>query len=134
MPPRAAKDAQMRVAQEIAWQPANGKSFKLPILVTPRLEAWRQLGLLIIGQNSNDRDKGVRKFRIVFVVLISKRNDEVAIARIAGFTQAGRDLGSGTIDDLRVERHVIVGKIDILDALRGMRSKKKREQGAESAE
>jgi hypothetical protein len=52
-------------------------------------------------------------FRVVSAVLVSKRNDEIAIARIIALTKAGRDLGFDTIYDLRVEGHIIVRKIDI---------------------
>jgi hypothetical protein len=73
-------------------------------------------------------------FRVVPAIFVSKRNDEIAIARTPALTKAGRDFGFDTINDLRVERDVIAGKIDILlDCLRGMRSKKKREQGEEPA-
>ena len=77
------------------------------------LEARRQFGLLIIRQHSDDRDKRVRMFRVVPAVFVSKRNDEIAIARIIALTKAGRDFGFDTIYDLRVEGHIIVRKIDI---------------------
>jgi hypothetical protein len=50
---------------------------------------------------------------VVPAVFVSKRNDEIPIARIIAFTKAGRDFGFDTIYDLRVERHIIVRKIDI---------------------
>ena len=44
---RAVKDAQMRIAEEIARQPADGKRFKFPILVLFAFAARRQFcGLL----------------------------------------------------------------------------------------
>ncbi len=97
----------MRVAQEIARQPANGKGLKLSVLVFPCGEARRQLGLLIIRQDANDRNKRMRKFRIVAGVLIGKRNDKTAIVRIGAFTQASRDFGFDAIYDLRVQRQII---------------------------
>ena len=78
------------------------------------LETRRQLGLLVIRKHSNDRDKRVRKFRVIPLVLISKRNDEIAIARISALTKASRDFGFDTIYDLSVEGHIIIRKIDIL--------------------
>src|SRR3984893_11627007 len=67
---RAVKDAQMGIAQEIVRQPANRKRFKFPIPIPSQFETRRQLGLLIIGKNSNDRDKRVRKFRVIPAVLV----------------------------------------------------------------
>ena len=55
----------------------------------------------------------MRKFRVISAVLVSKRNDEIPIARIIAFTKAARDFGFDTIYDLRVERHIVVRKIDI---------------------
>jgi hypothetical protein len=55
----------------------------------------------------------VREFRVVPAVLVGKRKDEIPIARITALTKAGRDFGFDTIHDLRVERHIIVRKIDI---------------------
>jgi len=69
--------------------------------------------LLIIRQHSDDRDKRVRMFRVIPAVFVSKRNDEIPIARIIALTKAGRDFGFDTIYDLRVEGHIIVRKIDI---------------------
>lgn len=73
-------------------------------------------------------------FRVVPAVFVSKRNDEITIARARGLAQATRDLGFDAIYDLIVERDIIAGKIDISrDCLRDMRSKKKREQSEEPA-
>ena len=110
---RAIEDAQMGIAHEIMRKPADGEGFKLPILVLSHLEASRQFGLLVISQHSDDRDKRVRMFRVVPAVLVSKRNDEIPIARIISFTKAARDFGFDTIYDLPVERHIVVRKIDI---------------------
>ena len=52
-------------------------------------------------------------FRVVPAVFVSKRNDEIPIARVTALTKAGRDFGFDTIYDLRVERHIVVRKIDI---------------------
>ena len=92
----------MGIAHEIVRKPADGESFKLPVLVLSRLEARRQFGLLIIRQHSDDREKRVRMFRVVPAVFVSKRNDEIPIARITALTKAGRDSGFDTIYDLRV--------------------------------
>ena len=47
-------------------------------------------------------------FRVVPAVFVSKRNDEIPIARIIALTKAGRDFGFDTINDLGVKRHVVV--------------------------
>ncbi len=57
-------------------------------------------------------------FRVVPAVFVSKRNDEIPIARITALTKAGRDFGFDTIYDLRVEGRIVVRKIDILPARR----------------
>ena len=69
----------------------------------------------------------MRKFRVIPAVLVSKRNDEIPLARVTALTKAGRDFGFDTIYDLRVEGHIIVRKIDISAcATRGnQRSKRK---------
>src|ERR1043166_6143693 len=70
--------------------------------------------------------------RMIPAVLVSERNDEVAIARAPGLAQASRDLGFDTIYDLIVERDIIAGKIDSpRDCLRHVRSKKEGEQREE---
>src|ERR1700730_1973218 len=126
---RAVKDAQMGIAQEIVRQPADGKRFKFPIPISSKFETRRQLGLLIIRKDSNDRDKRVRKFRVIPAVLVSKRNDEISLARVTALTQAGRDFGFDTIYDLRVEGHIIVRKINI--CLRDDGQSKKYDEGSE---
>ena len=72
-------------------------------------------------------------FRMVPAVLVSKRNDEIPIARIIAFTKAARDFGFDTIYDLRVERHIVVRKIDIpleQTCLRDYWPTKKQEEGS----
>lgn len=98
----------MRITHEIARQPADGKGLKLPILVGSLLQARRQLGLLIVRKDSNDRDKRVGKFRVVPAVLVRKRNDEIAIVGIRALAQAGRDLGFDPIYNLRVKRVIVM--------------------------
>src|SRR6266576_1990459 len=83
----------------------------------------------MIGKNSNDRDKRVRKFRVVPAILVSKRNDEIPLARVTALTKAGRDFGFDTIYDLRVEGHIIVRKIHI--CLRDDGQSKKYDEGSE---
>ena len=46
-------------------------------------------------------------FRVIPAILVSKRNDEIAIARTIALTKAGRDSGFDTIYDLGVKRHVV---------------------------
>ena len=43
---RAVKDAQMRIAEEIVRQPADGKRFEFPILVLSRWQPRSQFGLV----------------------------------------------------------------------------------------
>ena len=90
----------MGIAHEIVWQPADGEGFKFPILVPSRFEARRQFGLLVVRKHSDDRDKRVRMFRVIPAVLVSERNDEIAIARTVALTKAGRDSGFDTIYNL----------------------------------
>jgi hypothetical protein len=45
--------------------------------------------------------------------LVSKRNDEIPLARVTALTKASRDFGFDAIYDLRVEGHIIVRKIHI---------------------
>jgi len=71
----------------------------------------------------------VRKFRVIPAVLVSKRNDEISLARVTALTQAGRDFGFDTIYDLRVEGHIIVRKINI--CLRDDGQSKKYDEGSE---
>ena len=54
------------------------------------------------------RDERVRMFRVIPAVLVSERNDEIAISRTIALTKAGRDSGFDTIYDLGVKRHVVV--------------------------
>jgi hypothetical protein len=71
-------------------------------------------------------------FRVIPAVFVSKRNDEIPIARIIALTKAGRDFGFDTIYDLRVEGHIIVRKIDIprgRACLRDYWPTKKQEEG-----
>ena len=55
----------------------------------------------------------MREFRIIPVIFVRKRNDEIAITSIRAFTKATRDFGFDSIYDLLVERHIVVRKIDI---------------------
>jgi hypothetical protein len=71
----------------------------------------------------------VRKFRVIPAVLVSKRNDEIPLARVTALTKAGRDFGFDTIYDLRVEGHSIVRKIYI--CLRDDGQSKKYDEGSE---
>jgi hypothetical protein len=68
-------------------------------------------------------------FRVVPAVFVSKRNDEIPIARITALTKAVRDFGFDTIYDLPVEGHIIVRKIDI--CLRDDGQSKKYDEGSE---
>jgi hypothetical protein len=78
----------MRIAHEIGWEPANRERFKLPIHVRSRRQTWCQFGLLVIRKHSDDRNKRVRMFRVIPAVLVSERNNEIAIAQIVAFTKA----------------------------------------------
>ena len=55
----------------------------------------------------------MRKFRVVPAILVSKRNDEIPLARVTALTKTSRDFGFDAIYDLRVEGYIIVGKIHI---------------------
>jgi hypothetical protein len=103
----------MGIRHEIARQPTNGEGFKFPIPIASSFQALGESGLFVIGEHSNHRHERVRRFRIVSVIFVGERNDEIAIARIRAFTQAVRDFGFDAIYDLLVQRHIVVRKIDI---------------------
>ncbi len=103
----------MRIGREIVRQPADGKRLKFSILVSPSLKTRSQFGLFVIGEDTNDRHERVRNSRVIPLVLISKRNDEIAIVRILAIPQPSQDFGFNAVCDLFVERHIIVRKIDI---------------------
>ena len=71
----------------------------------------------------------MRRFRVIPAVLVSKRNDEISLARVIALTQVGRDFGFDTIYDLRVEGLIIVRKIHI--CLRDDGQSKKYDEGSE---
>jgi hypothetical protein len=56
----------------------------------------------------------MREFRVISAILIRKRNYKIAFARKSAFAKARSDFGSDPVDDLTVERYIIVRKIDIL--------------------
>src|SRR5260370_42535217 len=73
----------------------------------------RQLGLLVFGKDANDRDKRVGIFRVVAAVLISKRNNEIAVVVQRTLAKARRDVGFDPVYNLSVKRQIIVRKIHI---------------------
>jgi hypothetical protein len=94
----------------------------------------RSSGLFVIGEHSNHRHERVRKFRIVSVIFVRKRNDEIAIARIRAFTKTIRDFSFDAIYDLLVERHLVVRKIDIRLQPAGVCNQGQREKDDECSE
>ncbi len=50
----------------------------------------------------------MRKGRIIPAVLIGKRYDEIAIAHIGALAETVQNLGFDALDDLPVERQIIV--------------------------
>ena len=72
----------------------------------------------------------MREFRVISAVLIRKRNYKIALVRKGTFAQARSDFGFDPIYDLRVERHIIVRKIDV-SRLRDQRKPKKQKEDSE---
>src|SRR5207244_622027 len=96
---------------EIGRQPADRERFEGAVLIASLGEAGGQLRLPVIGEDANDGQEGVRILGIVPVVLISKRDDEEAIPRVATLSEARQDLLLNPVRDLLVERHIIVAEI-----------------------
>ena len=68
---------------------------------------------IVAREHSNDSDERMREFRVISAVLIPKRNYKIAFARKSALAKTRSDFGFDPIYDLRVERHIIVRKIDI---------------------
>jgi hypothetical protein len=103
----------VRITEEIAREPTDGKRFEFPILVFSRWQATGQVSLFVACEHSNDGDERMREFRVVSAVLIRKRNYEIALARKGTITKARSNFSFDSINDLRIQRHIIVRKIDI---------------------
>jgi hypothetical protein len=55
----------------------------------------------------------VGKLRVIFVVFVGERNDEIAIPRTPAFAQASQDPGFDPVYNLIAKRNIITGKVDI---------------------
>src|SRR6516225_1672982 len=110
---QALKNTQMGIAHKIGRQPADVIGFKLPALVGSRSKAGRHFGCLVLGKDANDRDKRVGIFRVVPFILISKRDDEIAVVVQWTLAKVRRDFGFDPVYNLTVKRQIIVWKIDI---------------------
>ena len=67
---------------------------------------------------------------MISAVLIRKRNYKITVARKSALAKARSDFGFDPIDDLSVERHIIVRKIDI-SRLRDQGQRKKQKEDSE---
>ena len=68
---------------------------------------------IVAREHSNDSDERMREFRVISAVLIRKRNYKIALARKGTIAKARSGFGFDPIYNLRVERHIIVRKINI---------------------
>src|SRR5262249_21270886 len=55
--PDTVEDTEAGIAHEIFWQPANGKRFELPVLISSRFQTRRQLRWFVAGKDPNDGDE-----------------------------------------------------------------------------
>ena len=55
----------------------------------------------------------MRHFRMIAIVLVSKRNNKIALVRQRPVAEPGSDIGFNPVHDLGIERQVVVGKIDV---------------------
>jgi hypothetical protein len=94
---KAIENAQVRISIEIVRQPADCKCFKIPVLESPSSESRSEAGLLAVGQHAYHRDERVGKFRVIPFVLVSERNNEIAVLSILAFSQARCNLGLDTV-------------------------------------
>ena len=69
----------------------------------------------------------MREFRVISAILIRKRNYKIALAPKGAITKARSNFGFDPINDLRVERHIIIRKIDISRLRDHGRPKKQKE-------
>ena len=74
------------------------------------------------------------EFWVISAVLIRKRNDKIALVRKGTIAKARSDFGFDPIYDLRVERHIIVRKIDISLEKSRLRHQRKPEKQKEDSQ
>ncbi len=90
----------MRISIEIVRQPTDCKCFKIPVLVSPSSESGSEAGLLAVGWHADNRDERVRKVRVIPSVLVSERNNKIAVLSVLAFSQARCNLGLDAVHDL----------------------------------
>jgi len=98
----AIENAQVRISIKIVRQPADGKCFKISVLESPSSESRCEAGLLAVGEHAYHRDERVRKLRVIPFVLVSERNNKIAVLCILALSQARCNLGLDAVDDLLV--------------------------------
>src|SRR5882762_5755174 len=96
----AIENAQVRISIKIVRQPADCKCFKISVLESPSSESRCEAGLLAIGKHAYHRDERVRKLRLNPSVLVSERNNKIAVLCIYALSQARCNLGPDAVDDL----------------------------------
>ena len=120
----------MRIGEEIAREPTDGKRFEFPILVFSHCQPTGQIWLFVVREYSNDSNERMREFRVIFAILVRERNYKIAFARKSALAKARSDFGFDRIYDLSVERHIVIRKIDI-SRLRDQRKPKKQKEDSE---
>src|ERR1700737_2722583 len=98
--PGTFENAQVRTSIKIVRQPADCKCFKISVLESPSSESRCEAGLLAVGEHAYHRDERVRKLRVIPFVLVSKRNNKIAVLCIYALSQARCNLGLDAVDDL----------------------------------
>jgi hypothetical protein len=96
------ENAQVRISIKIVRHPADGKCFKISFLESRSPESRCEAGLLAAGEHAYHGDERVRKLRVIPFVLLSERNNKIAVLHIPALCQARGNLGLDAVDDLPV--------------------------------
>src|SRR5258708_5499554 len=96
----AFENAQVRISIKIVRHPADGKCFKISVLESVSSESRCEAGLLAVGENAYYREERVRKLGVIPLILVSERNNEIAVLPIWALSQARGYLGLDAVDDL----------------------------------
>src|SRR5260221_1563888 len=98
----AFENAQVRISIKIVRQPADRKCSKIAVLESPSSESRCEARLPAVSEHAYHRDERVRKLRVIPFVLVSERNNKIAVLCILALSQARCNLGLDAVDDLLV--------------------------------
>src|ERR1700731_3789706 len=98
----AIENTQMRIGIKIVRHPTDCKCLKIPVLVSPSSESRCQAGRFAVAKHAYHRDERVRQLRLNPSVLVSERNNKIAVLCIYALSQARCNLGFDAVDDLLV--------------------------------